>query len=73
MKQGIYTGNITTWHQKFGVLVPETVYDLPDEWDFEHETLFVPVGMPVIAHADNAEKFKPAKASGSRKIRLGDN
>lgn len=62
MKKGMYTGDTTTWHQKFGVLVPESIYDLPDDWDFAHETLFLPVDVPAIAHADNAEKILPAKA-----------
>jgi len=38
--KGRYTGKDKTWHPDFGWLEPGKVYDVPDDWDFEKETLF---------------------------------
>jgi hypothetical protein len=48
MKKGIYTGNAITYHQQFGVLVPSGEIELPDDWDWEKETLFVPASDVVV-------------------------
>lgn len=65
MKKGKYTGATTTWHGFFGMLVPDHIYDLPDSWDFEHETLFEPV------YVEKAEPVKTEKPP-ARKSK-GDN
>jgi hypothetical protein len=40
MKKGKHTHHEKTYHPKFGELEPGKIYELPDDWDFERETLF---------------------------------
>jgi hypothetical protein len=54
MKKGKYTHYETTYHSNFGKLEPNRIYELPDDWDFEKETLFEKIDDGVVKVEEKA-------------------